>query len=157
VTDLSPAPPTPRPQLTDHEAQRVAALIDRPVQLSLAQLAREIAALDDACISDATAALLIELLRAHHHGPAQPATVTALIGLLQPPGPAEEPEDWRTSRLLRAAATALTLGLHREENGWMIRVLLEDPHDVVAAEWEDLVTQLAELQRLDALLPTGGA
>ena len=157
MTDLSPAPPTARSPFTDREAQRVAALIDRPVPLSLAELAREVAALDDACISDATAAFLIELLRAHHHGPAQPATVTALISLLQPPSPAEEPEDWRTGRLLRAAATALALDLHREETGWMIRVLLEDPHDVVAAEWEDLVTQLAELQRLDALLPTGGA
>lgn len=113
--------------------------------LAFPQLVEEIASLNPILISDEAAALISELLTAHDCGPEEPATFVGLRTLLTDPGPRSMVDPvWTRQLQHRAAATAIALGLHLDDNGWMLRVLLEDPDDIPGPEWEGL---LAELDR----------
>jgi hypothetical protein len=130
----SPTSPYPT-RFSDEQVLRITNLvIDRYERLGLRQLVEEIAGLDETQIADDTAALISELLTAQGHGPEEEPTYTFLSGIMQPPGPGEDP-DWRTDRTLRCVTNAIALGLHVEEDGALLRVLLEDPDEVVPAEF----------------------
>jgi hypothetical protein len=146
VSDTTTAPTAPTTlepsRFSDEQVRRITNLrIDRYERLGLRQLCEEIAALNDAAISDDTAQLIGELLAADDHGPEAEPSFTFLAGLMQPPGPDEDP-DWRTDRTLRCVSNAIALGLHREEGGALVRVLLEDPDEVVPAAWEPVYEEI---------------
>ncbi|MEI7769713.1 MAG: hypothetical protein WCI67_06990 [Chloroflexales bacterium] len=139
MSTTSIAPTTPSAayptRFSDEQVLRITNLfIDRYERLGLRLLVEEIAGLDQTQIADDTAALISELLTAQGHGPEDDPTFTFLAGIMQPPGPDEDP-DWRNDRTLRCVTNAIALGLHVEEDGALLRVLLEDPDEVVPAEF----------------------
>ncbi len=132
----------PNTRFTTEQVRHITTLVlTRYENLGLRALCAELAALDEAQITDETAQLITDLLTAADHGPEPEPTVAFLADILRPPTPIgmEEIPEWRTDRTLRCVSNALALGLHVEGDGGIVRLLLEDPDTVSPLEWDALI------------------
>jgi hypothetical protein len=140
-------PPNPFPtRFSDEQAVIIADLVlSRFEALPIHILVAEIAGLNVREVSEPVAQLIRDLLAAHGHRP-ETLTWAALAGLVgRRPG---KNTSTRVSRMLRAAATAIALGLHREGTGWMLRVILFDAAGMMQGDPAGLFDELVrELDR----------